>query len=59
MFFPILPSFLFGHLKHQDEVVDRFVPLVQEVLRRALVLLIKLEVLDHAGMFDQPQQDLV
>lgn len=48
-----------GYLQHQDEVIHRFVALEQEVLLRSLVLLIKLEFLNHAGVFDEPQQDLL
>lgn len=47
------------HLQHQDEVVHWFVALEQKVLLRSLVLLVKLELLNHAGVFDQPQQDLL
>ena len=48
-----------GYLQHQDEVVHRFVALEQEVLRRPLVPLVELELLNHAGVLDQPQQDLL
>jgi len=47
------------NLQDQDEVVRRFVALEQEVLRRSLVPLVELELLDHGGVLDQPQQDLL
>lgn len=47
------------YLQHQDEMVHGFVALEQEVLQCSLVLLVKLQVLDHAGVFDQSQQDLL
>lgn len=47
------------YLQHQDEVVHRFVALEKEVLCCSLVFLIKLEILNHTGVFDQPQQDLL
>lgn len=47
------------YLQHQDEVFRRFIALEQEVLLCSLVLLIKFELLDHTGVFDQPQQDLL
>lgn len=33
--------------------------MVQEVLRRALVVLVELELLDDVGVFEDPQQDLL
>lgn len=47
------------YLQDQDEVLHRLVALEQEVLRRPLVLLVKLELLNHTGMLDEPQQDLL
>lgn len=47
------------YLQHQDEVFRRFIALEQEVLLCSLVFLIKFELLDHTGVFDQPQQDLL
>lgn len=29
------------------------------MLRRSLVLLVELQLLDHTGVFDEPQQDLL
>ena len=40
-------------------MLGRFVAQEQEVLLRALVLLIEADLLDDAGMFEQPQQDLL
>lgn len=47
------------YLQYQDEVFHRFIALEQEVLLCSFVFLIKLELLDHTGVFDQPQQDLL
>lgn len=47
------------YLQHQDEVVSWLVSLEQEVRERTLISVIKLEVLDYAGMLDEPQQDLL
>lgn len=41
------------YLQHQDEVVHRLVAQEQEVLRRSLVLLVELDLLNHAGVFDE------
>lgn len=40
-------------------MLRRFVALEEEMLWRALVLLIKAKLLDHAGVFEEPQQDLL
>lgn len=47
------------HLQDEDKVVDRFAALVQEVLRRALVIFVKLEFLDDVRVSEDPQQDLL
>lgn len=47
------------YLKHQDKVVHRLVAHKQEMLCRPLVLLVELELLHHAGVLQQPKQDLL
>lgn len=47
------------YLQNEDEVVDRFAPLVEEVLRRALVVFVELELLDDVRVFEDPQQDFL
>jgi len=47
------------YLQDQDEIVHRFVSLIEVVLRSMFVLGVELEVLHNAGMFDEAQQNLV
>lgn len=48
-----------SHLQDEDKVIDGFAALVQEVLRRALVVLVKLQLLDDLWVSEDPQQDLL
>lgn len=47
------------YLQDEYEVVDRFPLLVEEVLRRAFVVFVKLEFLDDVWVFEDPQQDFL
>ena len=47
------------HLQKQHKVVHRAVALVEVVFWGLLVLLIKLQLLNHVGMFQEPEQDLL
>lgn len=47
------------HLEKQHKIVHRAVALVEVVFWGFLVLLIKLQLLDHMGMFQEPEQDLL
>lgn len=49
----------FLYLQYEDEVVDRFPSLVQEVMRRVLVAVVELELLDDVRVSEDPQQDLL
>lgn len=44
------------HLQDENEVVDRLAPLVDVVVGRALVTFTKLDLLDHVGVSQDPQQ---
>lgn len=50
---------VFVYLQDEDEVVDRFASLVQEVLRRAFVTFVELELLDDVRVSEDPQQDFL
>lgn len=43
------------YLQNENEVVDRFTPLVEEVLQRAFVIFVKLELLDDIRVSEDPQ----
>ena len=47
------------HLQKQHKVVHGAVALVEVVFWGLLVLLIKLQLLNHVGMFQEPEQDLL
>lgn len=47
------------HLQDEDEVVHRLVPLEEVVLGRMFALGVELELLDHAGMFDEAEKNLL
>lgn len=47
------------HLQKQHKVVHGAVALVEVVFWGLLVLLIKLQLLNHIGMFQEPEQDLL
>lgn len=47
------------YLQNENEVVDRFAPQVEEVLRRPLVVFIELDLLDDVGVFEDPEQDFL
>lgn len=54
---PALPNALY--LQDENEVVDRFAPLVDVVMGRALVAFVELDLLDHVGVAQDSQQHLV
>lgn len=47
------------YLQDEDKVVDGLVPLEEVVLGSVLALGVELELQHDAGMFDEPQQDLL
>lgn len=47
------------YLQDEYKVVDRFAPLVHEVLRRAFVTFVELELLDDVRVSEDPQQNLL
>lgn len=47
------------HLEKQHKIVHGAVALVEVVFWSFLVLLIKLQLLDHVGMFQEPEQDFL
>lgn len=47
------------HLQKQHKVVHGAVALVEVVFWGFLVFLIKLQLLDHIGVFEEPEQDLL
>lgn len=47
------------HLQDEDEIVHGLVPVEEVVLRRPLVLLVVLQLLDDVRVLQQAQQDLL
>lgn len=45
------------YLQNEYEVVDRFAPLIEEVLRRSFVIVVELQFLDDIRMLEDPQED--
>lgn len=45
------------YLQNEYEVVDRFAPLIEEVLRRSFVIVVELQFLDDIWMLEDPQED--
>lgn len=48
-----------AHLQDEDEVVSRLVPGVQVMADVVLVVLIKLEFLNHIWVLEQPEQNFL
>lgn len=55
----ILSEITARHLQDEDEVVDGLAPLVDVVVGRTLVTFTKLDLLDHVGVSQDPQQHFV
>lgn len=56
--YPLFPK-ITVYLQDENEEVDRFGPLVDVVMGRALVAFVKLDLLDHIGVAQDSQQHLV
>lgn len=47
------------YLQYEDEVVDRFSPLVKVVVRGAFVTFVEFEFLDDVWVSEDPEQDFL
>lgn len=55
----ILSEITARHLQDENKVVDRLAPLVDVVVGCTLVTFTKLDLLDHVGVSQDPQQHFV